>query len=893
MQQASGRLPLSELQALDIIGQSPVAITLVVGPNYIIQSANKKQLSLWNKTSEEVIDQSLADIFPDVNNELLVSVYQTGKSQTIVETPQWFFGSPYALSQWYRYELQPVKNDLGDVEGVLVFSTDVSDIVKATTAKHEEVNELSANDAETLLTHLQLATASADVGTWLLDVQAGTLEWSPLHKKMWGYDENRRDLLYEHWHNVIHPDDKERCLQEVQNSLREKRLYEIDYRVLPANGAPLRWMRSVGKYQFSVNGQATTMTGISMDITDEMMAREALQQSERQFRSTFDNAAIGIAHLNLDGKWTLVNNRTSEITGYSREELLQKRFHDITHPDDLTEDLRLLKELLEGRLESYTIEKRYLHKNGSVVWANLTRSLVRDKDGTPDYFITFVEDINERKKAEEKLQESNERLQAALDASLTGTFQWNIQTNELSWDENLDRLFGLPLGATIRNLDKFIECVHPDDRIGVIERCQLCAVEGADFEMEFRVVYPDGSLHWLYDKGKTFLDEEGKPGYMTGACVDITERKKAEDIIRESESRFRTLVESLPQMVWVRTVDGEIEYASRSWIDYSGVEDTSEAWKTMAHPDDLAGVMQEWEEANKKESSFRHEVRLKNRDGEYHWYNSIAEPIRDQSGKLIKWIGALTDIQVQKTFSEKLEKEVEERTKELQRSNEDLQQFAHVASHDLKEPVRKIRIFEGKLKDEFGHLLTDKAKDYLRKIETSADRMHLMIDGVLKYASTLNERHVMDEEVDLDLIITDIETDLEVVMVKKGAVINRNNLGTVQGSSILLYQLFYNLVNNSLKFSVDGVKPIIQITSSRDPEWTQIVVRDNGIGFSQEMEHVIFQTFTRLNSKDKYEGTGLGLSLCKKIVERHEGKIKAFGEEGKGASFVVTIPVRS
>ena len=876
--------------------QAPVAFSVIVGPNFIIQLANNKQLELWDKTEAEVLNKALFDVFAHLRSdsfeELLGNVYQKGKPYTGIEVPTKLYRNKTFEDCWFSFSYEPFRDDLGDVVGVVVMSVDVTDLVKDRKLKLENAALKQSNENyQTLLTHLTLATTSANVGTWLYNPMQGTLVWSAIHKQVWGYDENKTDLLYADWYRVIHHCDLQRCLDELEISLTEKRLFEAEYRIIPFDGSPMRWVRSVGKFYFDENGEVVNMTGVTMDITNEVTSRQRIEENEQRFRGTFENAAVGIAHVALDGTWLMVNERICRIVGYSKDEMLQRKFQDLTHPADLLMDFEHMNSLLNGSKESYVMEKRYLHKNGSIVWINLTVSLMRNAHGTPLYFISVVEDITERKIAEQNLKEANERLTAALDASSTGTFIWNIQTNQLSWDENLDRLFGLPPGASVQSLDKFIERVYPADRTPVIEACLNCASNGADFEMEFRVAYPDGSVHWLFDKGKTYRDQQGKPLYMTGACVDITQRKKADEIIKENEQRFRILLETLPQMVWVRNANGDLEYASQSWHHYSGIADVDASWKQIVHPQDWAPLMKQWEKDNTAGGSFRHEVRLKNKEGEYRWHYSIAEPIKDDKENVVKWIGAITDIHMQKMFSEKLEKEVAERTKQLQRSNQDLQQFAHVASHDLKEPVRKIRIFEGKLKDELGPQLSEKSSQYLKKIQTAASRMQSMIDGVLQYSS-LTEKEQEFDSVDMNDLLHDVINDLEIVINQKNATIQIAGLPIIKGFSVLLYQLFYNLVNNSLKFTASDVKPVIRIFERplETPTMIQIVVSDNGIGFEPMFAEEIFKTFTRLNTKDQFEGTGLGLALCKKIVERHGGTINAKSQLNRGAEFTVTLP---
>jgi light-regulated signal transduction histidine kinase (bacteriophytochrome) len=253
-----------------------------------------------------------------------------------------------------------------------------------------------------------------------------------------------------------------------------------------------------------------------------------------------------------------------------------------------------------------------------------------------------------------------------------------------------------------------------------------------------------------------------------------------------------------------------------------------------------------------------------------------------------------------------LEELVTQRTFELNRSNEDLQQFAHVASHDLKEPLRKISTFSQRLGMEFGELIPEKGKTYIQKLQLSSVRMTKMIDSILNY-SVVNATEQVDETVDLNMVLDGITNDLELVIVQKEANILYSKLPLLRGASTLLYQLFYNLINNALKFSKADVSPVISIYANKvsSSELTgvasvkkasffyHIKIEDNGIGFNQDYADRMFNVFTRLNSKDKYEGTGLGLALCRKIVHRHQGAIYATGKEGVGSTFHIILPAYS
>ncbi len=396
---------------------------------------------------------------------------------------------------------------------------------------------------------------------------------------------------------------------------------------------------------------------------------------------------------------------------------------------------------------------------------------------------------------------------------------------------------------------------------------------------------------------------------LSHAIISMKENlQKHTSELKEKERQFRELADFMPQMVWSATPDGKVDYWNKQWYIFSALPETStqhDAWLQVLHPDDVENTLQVWQHATRTGTDYQIEYRLRNgKTGKYKWFLGKALAVKNKEGEITKWFGTCTEIHERKTISEKLEKLVIERTQELKRSNEDLQQFAHIASHDLKEPLRKVRTFSHRLMDEYGNALPDAGKTYLEKVYDASERMTNMIDGILNY-STINTFEDEKDPVDLNEVVDGIKNDLEVVIQQKNATIQSSALPKVSGVPVLLHQLFYNLINNSLKFSKPDIAPVIKITcitqqgmhpmvnkllNGSDIPYHHICIEDNGIGFDPAYTEKMFEIFSRLNARSKYEGTGLGLALCKKIIHRHHGEIYAEGKENEGAVFHLFFP---
>jgi len=458
-------------------------------------------------------------------------------------------------------------------------------------------------------------------------------------------------------------------------------------------------------------------------------------------------------------------------------------------------------------------------------------------------------------------------------------------------------------------MDKYI---HPDYRIKVSEAIAKAIDTKQPFELEHAVLRADGTKGWTFSRAIPIIDATGEVIEWFGTASDITERKNAEERNRamvDHAEKLKRLYEAItsttPDLLYVFNLNYQFIYANDALLTMWGQTwDTAigrgllelgyEPWHAEMHEREIDQIVRTRKPV-RGEVSFPHAVLGR------RIYDYILVPVMNNEGDVEAIAGTTRDIteikraeEARKTLMAELEQRVDERTRELNRSNEDLQQFAHVASHDLKEPLRKIKTFASLLREDQAIIASDSATMYLNKIVRAAERMTNMVEGVLNY-SKADELAGVIEWLDLNDVFADIQVDLELAIQQKGASITKEELPRIQGARVLVHQLFYNLLNNALKFSKPGVPPLIQVAChTQEIEgrlFANIRISDNGIGFEPVYKDKIFELFHRLNAKDKYEGSGLGLSLCKKITTRHGGSISARGIKNEGAEFSVILPV--
>jgi two-component system CheB/CheR fusion protein len=397
------------------------------------------------------------------------------------------------------------------------------------------------------------------------------------------------------------------------------------------------------------------------------------------------------------------------------------------------------------------------------------------------------------------------------------------------------------------------------------------------------------------------------------AIEDITEHKLAEKIISEREEWFLNMANHAPVMIWVSGTDKLCTFFNKTWLDYTGRElgqELGNGWAEGVHRDDLEQCLGVYNTNFDLRKSFQTEYRFRRADGEFHWVICHGKPTYSHDGVFTGYVGSVIDIHDQKIFAEKLEERVVQRTKalkesntNLEHSNNELRQFAYVASHDLQEPLRKIIIFSDRLQKKFGEKIGEDGSGYMDKISSSAVRMRQLINDLLNFSKTSNPNEQF-EKTDLNIIVNSVLKTLDLEITQKKVKFHIDKLPSIPAIPVQMTQLFHNLIGNALKFSISGRHPEITILSQiadekeisdlpqlkKKQRYYHITVKDNGIGFDPHFAEQIFVIFQRLNEREDYEGTGIGLALCKKIANFHEGHIYAEAIEKEGATFHIYLP---
>ncbi len=441
--------------------------------------------------------------------------------------------------------------------------------------------------------------------------------------------------------------------------------------------------------------------------------------------------------------------------------------------------------------------------------------------------------------------------------------------------------------------------VH-EDRIHILEDVNAALIENKPFEVEYRIIHKGGDIRYFLERGKPVYGDDGKPRFVDGVIIDITKRKQAEDALVFKDN----IILCSSSIIATCDLNGMMTYGNPSFLEAWGFDNPEEFigrpfWEFWLVEDMFMDIMQQL----RSNGTWLGEIMAKKKDGSIFDVRVSAAMVFDNQGKPVALTSTSIDITDRKLAEKALRKardelefRVEERTAELELKNRELQDFVFIASHDMAEPLRKIKTF-GKMliNNNSGNFVDDTSRDYLRRMQTATERMQNLLCSLLSY-SRVTTRAEPFKNTDLNISLKEALSNLEIVIKAKNAEVELCDLPTVEADGIQMIQLFQNLIGNALKFVQEGKTPYIKIFSREKTYATgsyEICVEDNGIGFDEKYMDQIFIPFKRLSGRESgFGGEGMGLSICKKIVERHGGGISAKSELGKGSSFFVTLPAK-
>jgi PAS domain S-box-containing protein len=764
------------------------------------------------------------------------------------------------------------------------------------------LNTLSPEHLHLTAPAMQLAMEVAGIATWEIDLRLDSILYSSNLPKVYGCD-SRKIYTRNELKAMVNPLDRENIVNPAMSEGLKSGTYSFETRMHPAKGEEI-WIHVNGRVLYDNSGKPEKILGTAQNVTAAKKSFDNSAQLAAIVNSSYD----AIISNQLDGTILTWNKSAERIFGYRSEEIIGRSVLTLFPKNRYGEEEAIMRRINNGELIAH-FETQRVTKNGDIIDVSLSLSPLYNEEGKIGAVSKIARDITIQKKAERLITQSEARLQLVMEASGIGMWELNLQTQDVSYSRTYLSMIGYAEGTHLTP-EMLLRHVHPDD-LAMRNMAFEKAMQSGRLDYHFRLIRVDGEERWVEVKGTAILDEFNRPLKILGTIRDITDEKLGNELLQESEHKFRILADSLPQFIWTSDGEGNLDYFNRSIFEYSGYNEEdlkNEGWLKIVHPDDREENIRRWAESMRTGEPFIFEHRFRRHDGVYHWQLSRAMPQRDDEGVIQRWVGTSTDVHHQKTFAEELERSVSQRTAELSHAvaaltkmNEELEQFAYVSSHDLQEPLRKIQTFVGLLTLQL-KAGDEKATTFLKKIDAAAKRMSELITDLLQYSrlKTTDDKFV---SVDLNEIVSRVIDDYEITIASKDAQINLEcRLPEVQAVPLQMNQLFFNLIGNSLKFS--DKKPEINITCGTvkggednapgrlrtGAVYHLIRISDNGIGFSNQYAERIFTIFQRLNTRELFEGTGIGLAICKKIVENHKGVIEAKGEEGKGSVFSIYLP---
>jgi PAS domain S-box-containing protein len=722
---------------------------------------------------------------------------------------------------------------------------------------------------------------------------------------------------------LIAPEHRARFQEMNERVCRgQKATFEFDIvglqgsrRQMETHAAPLRQADGV-----------TVQLALTRDITQRKRAERAAQL----LGAIVDSSDDAIVSKNLDGIITSWNGSADRLFGYTAAEAVGRSVTMLIPDDRPEEEPNILARLRRGeRVDHFeTIRRR---KDGTLFDISLTISPVKDAAGVIIGASKIGRDISERKRAERAIQTLNHQLTVDLAAmtrmqrlstrmveagdfrellretlssaiEITGADMGHIQLLEdgvlqMTTHHGLDKSF-LDFFGNVAAGEAVCGAALQQGRRVVVEDVASSPIFAGQPALAVMLGTGIRAVHStpLVSRGgqvlgvlSTHFRWPHRPAerdlrlmdILARQTADLIERKKAEAALMASEARFRQLADTMPQMVWTARPDGYVDYYNERWYAFTGVAREvfgDASWAPYMHPDDLPEAREAYYAAIESGEPYSRECRYRDRENRTHWFVCRGLPVRDARGRVVKWFGTCTDIDEQKRVEQ-----------DLRRANHDLEQFAFSASHDLQEPLRGIKIYSELLTTRCAEQLDGDARTFVRYLREGATRMETLVRDLLAYTQTTTldgQPQISDAGKAFQMA----RSSLAGIIAETGAHVISGPLPSLPVHITHLQQLFQNLVGNAVKYRSPERIPEVHVTAERQNGWWTFAVADNGIGIDPAYKESIFGLFKRLHTSEEYSGTGIGLAICQRIVDRYNGRIWVESEPGHGSVFRFTLP---
>jgi len=773
--------------------------------------------------------------------------------------------------------------------GILEYLGAVSDITDRKRA------EEALRHSEAYLTEGQKLSRT---GTWACNIATGEMiHSSKEHRHLFGLPSDEIAIpRLEEFFQRIHPEDRGPTSEDLGNAIRERRNVEAQFRIVLPEGAT-RYMYGIGRPLVKPSGDTSEYVGAVMDVTATKQSEMKLRESEAYLaeaqRLSHTGSWAWSPHSNENRYWS---DECFRLLGFDPADGMPPRatFVQRIHPDDWPMYAEKLEAAVRERGE-YEVDYRIIHPNGEVRDIHSIGHRVFDSSGELVEIVGTAIDVTDRKKAEDTIRRNEAYLAEAQRLSHTGSWAWNPATGENRyWSDECFRLLGFDPADGMPPFETLLQRIHPDDLPVVKEELQRAVRDRNDYEVDYRIFHPGGEIRCIHAIGHPVLDPSGALVEIVGTGIDVTERKQAEDKIRQSENELRHILDFAPQQVAVLGPDFSRIYLNQAVLDYFGhtLEEClslDRSW--FFHPDDYERIKIETQ--TKFSTGLPHELeyRLRRNDGTYRWFLFRYNPLHDEQGLVRRWYAAGTDIEDRKE-AEELRRQAQADLAHVNRLTTMGELTASIA-HEVNQPIAAsltnartcLRWLAGDTPN------IEEARQAAMRIvqdQTRAGEIISRIRLLFKKATTPRELVDINDIVREMIVLLRGETTRYLISLRTELA---TDLPHVMGDRVQLQQVMMNLIMNAIDAmaEVQGTRDLI--IQSRHSEEGHIVVSvsDTGVGLTKELAAHIFDAFFT----SKPHGTGMGLRISRSIIEAHGGRLRAIENTPRGASFYFTLPTIS